>query len=254
MTGKGIPACSSRKKVAVLVAGAGSDVFLLDIPSASLKPFGLYMARLGGELHASPEEVVTEITMVNKELAFRELSWLPESMLPAVAQIVASDAPDMVVGAHDRPVQVRLPSSAPIREAIAAPYPQQPSTEMQPDPFALMYPKGPVATQYQTPAFDERNPPPPDPMTSQEAEAANGGKPPRKPRADKGVPRKQETVVGPGPIPAQTFAAPQAAPESFIWNQPTAPAPSFGMQAQPATPPTEMADMLSKAFGLRIGQ
>lgn len=304
MSGKGIPACSSRKKVAVLVAGAGSDVFLLDIPSASLKPFGGYMARIGGELHASPEEVVTEITMVNKELAFKEVMWLPQTMLEPVAQIVASDAPDMVVGAHDRPVQPRL-AAPQQRPAVEYQEPVKQSTEMQPDPFAKMYPAG-------TATFDERNPPAPDhsaqfidtrgyverelpdeavsssvnargavlanaprqfaqPLTSQQAEAVNSGQPApsRKPRSDKGTSRK-ETVVGPGPIPAQTFASPTppdphamgrqfgAAPAGgFIsGGQPTvtAPQPQFGMVAEPQAPSTDMTDMLSKAFGLRIGQ
>lgn len=238
MTGAKIPACNTRKKVAVMVAGAGDAVFLLDIPPGSLKSFGGYMSRLGGELHASPEEVITEVTMTSKELAFREVMWLPQEMLPMIAQVVASETPDMVVGAHDRPVQPRLAAPAP--QAQIAP---QPSTEMQPDPFKLMYPAGPVAQ------FDERSPPP---MTSNQAEAFHAPeeppKAPRKPRAPK------ETVVGPGPIPETTFIPPQAA-NGFVGQTvlTSPPAASFGMQMLPAAPPQDMAAMLSKAFGLKIG-
>ena len=272
MTGKGIPACAGRKKVAVLVAGAGNEVFLLDIPGGSTKAFGHYLAHLVNDLHAAPEGVVTKLTMINKELVFEDAMWVPEAMLPQITQIVNSGAPDLVVNEHDRPVQARLSGPAPQpRIGTFAPKPQQPSTEMQPNRgFDLMYPKGPVASQYQ---HDERNPPPPPepsfapPMTAQEAEAANSGKP-RKPRSDKGVPRKGETVIGAGPIPPQTFAAPPPAtnpPQQFI-GQPLQPSPqqqpfigqpllqpSFGMNREPQPAPEALDDAISRAFGLRVG-
>lgn len=284
MTGKGIPACQGRKKIALLVAGAGNDPYLLDIPGGSTKAFGLYIAHIGNELHAAPEGIVTTITMVNKELAFTDAMWVPENMMAGVKQIVEGEAVNLVVNEHDRRVQARL--TAPL-----TPHGQsqltQPSTEMQSDPFARMYPKGPQ--------HDERNPPPPDmtttlspeqaalvaaaaqqqqfdaPMTSQQAEAVNSGQPApaRKPRSDKGVSRKAETVVGPGPIPAQTFT-PQLNPNpqlntaasfggppngGFIGGHAAPTQPQFGMVAEPQAPTAALDAMLDKAFGgLKFGQ
>lgn len=294
MTGKGIPACQGRKKIALLVAGAGNDPYLLDIPGGSTKAFGLYIAHIGNELHAAPEGIVTTITMVNKELSFTDAMWVPENMMAGVQQIVHGEAVKQVVNEHDRPVQGRI--AAPKRDQIAhvpdiddpslyVDTPKsyaQPSTEMPPDPFARMYPQG-------TATFDERSPPhaatggwgPPEgftpnrdssapsqasiaypaPMTSQEAEAVNSGKAPRRTRSDKGVSRKQETVVGPGPIPPQTFAPPPQSQGGFI-QQGLAPAhennasvSSFGMVAEPQAPTAALDDMLAKAFGgLKFGQ
>lgn len=254
MTGAKIPACNTRKKVAVMVAGAGDAVFLLDIPPGSLKSFGGYMSRLGGELHASPEEVITEVTMTSKELAFREVMWLPQEMLPMIAQVVASEAPDMVVGAHDRPVQPRLAAPDPqARLAPMSPRPdpvqyQVPTVEMQSDPFAKMYPAGPVAQ------FDERSPPPGDQITWPNGQTTVVEAPVEPPKAPRKPRTPKETVIGPGPIPETTFIPPQAA-NGFVGQTvlTAPPAASFGMQTQPAVPPQDMAAMLSKAFGLKIG-
>lgn len=275
--GSKVPPCMTRKKVAVLVAGAGDTVFLLDIPPGSLKPFSQYMSKLGGELHASPEEVVTTLTMTNKQLGFETAAWLPESMLAAVAQVVASSAPDDVVGAHDRPLQVLLtaaPTSFPTNNPASFPHPSAPQpVDVIPEQFTDPRFAQAAADQARREAtvlggdqFAQQ------PMTSQEAEAHNSGKAPRKPRSDKGQPRK-DTVVGPGPIPAQTFAVPEPQPadpfarmfpqasqdernpppveHTFI--QSSVPSSQFGM-AQPAPAPSDMSDMLTKAFGLRIGK
>lgn len=279
MTGKGIPACQGRKKIALLVAGAGSDPYLLDIPGGSTKAFGLYIAHIGNELHAAPEGIVTTITMVNKELAFTDAMWVPENMMAGVKQIVEGEAVNLVVNEHDRPVQARLAAPTQPQAAQLAQLrtdmvdAQQSSTEMQSDPFTRMYPQGPVAAQY-----TEQNPPPTQfaaPLTSQQAEAVNSGQPApaaRKPRSDKGVSRKGETVVGPGPIPAHTFT-PQLNPNpqlnaaasfggppngGFIGQENSGlvqPSTQFGMVAEPQAPTAALDAMLTKAFGgLKFGQ
>lgn len=64
---------------------------------------------------------------------------------------------------------------------------------------------------------------------------------------------KDETVVGPGPIPSTTFAAPaQPAPPSsgFIGGGQSAQGFGVTMQAPPASSAIE--DMLSKAFQLPV--
>jgi hypothetical protein len=116
------------------------------------------------------------------------------------------------------------------------------------------------------------------PMTSQEAEAHNSGKPARKPRSDKGVPRKEPQLGTPeqaglgqpgvsadpfsrmypaAPVnernpPQQGFIQPTQTDQRAVGAMPEL-AAKFGMsQAAPA--PTDMSDLLTKAFGLRIGK
>lgn len=284
--GSKVPPCMTRKKVAVLVAGAGDTVFLLDIPPGSLKPFSQYMSKLGGELHASPEEVVTTLTMTNKQLGFETAAWLPESMLPAVAQVVASSAPDDVVGAHDRPHQAMPTHAQQWSDKIPLTPEQAAQWNANPHRRVFAPPVDTIPEQFTDPRFAQvaadqarREA---APMTAEQALAHNEGKPARKPRSDKGQPRK-ETVVGAGAIPTQTFTPPNSGgpltfgapsngqdgqpadqfarmypqapqdernppPQGFIQPNPT---PQFGM-AQPAPAPEDMTDLLTKAFGLRI--
>lgn len=285
--GSKVPPCMTRKKVAVLVAGAGDTVFLLDIPPGSLKPFSQYMSKLGGELHASPEEVVTTLTMTNKQLGFETAAWLPEGMLAGVAQVVASSAPDDVVGAHDRPHQARIaaPQNDPHAQQwgdtiklTSKPTPEQAAQWNANPPMRVFEPPVDVIPeQFTDPRFAQvaadQAAREAQPMTSQEAEAHNSGKAPRKPRSDKGQPRTSTGPIAPQttftkpvePAPADPFARmyPQAPqdernppPQGFIrpdqmdtGNR----AAQFGM-AQPAPAPSDMSDMLTKAFGLRIGK
>lgn len=274
--GSKVPACAHRKKIAVLVAGAGGTVFLLDVPPASLKSFGKYMARLGGELHTDPCDVVTTLKMENKTLVFEDSMWLPQDLTAQIHAIVESGEGDRICGSEDRPHQMRL--AGPTRAEIArvmgpevstvaqepipetfAPQPeafQQPMTSHQAEAFHTPSAQAQVMEQFATGRFDKV-------MAPQEPPKE------RKPRA------KKETVVGPGPIPAKTFGmnpspnlnpaasfggqqtfderSPPPAGGSFMQGQPQQ-APQFGMQAAPAAPPQDMADMLSKAFGLRIGK
>lgn len=235
-TGSKVPACQHRKKVALLVAGAGADPFLLDIPPASLKPWGKYMYRLGSELHCSPSDVVTLIKFENKQLVFEDVLWVPENMIAGVVALVESGETDRLVGADDRPYDFRQLPAPERRDTIG----------YAPNPYPA--------------------------MTSHQAEAALSGQEPpkeRKPRQPR-QPR-QETVVGPGPIPPTTFTQPTTAtvPATFGFDErnppppnggfinqsaPTQQPPQFGM-APPdaAAPPSNLGSMLDAAFALRTG-
>jgi hypothetical protein len=270
------PECSDRKKTAVLVAGAGDTVFLLDIPPASLKPFRKYMAYLGGEVKHDPEHVLTTLTMVDRVLQFSAAGYVPDELKPKIDQIVASPAPDDVVNEHDRPHQAALAGPAPNlpghQHAIERQFAAQPLPVAAPEPVDMI-PETFTDPRFAAAAADQAAREA-KPMTSQEAEAHNSGKPARKPRSDKGVPRKEPQLgtpeqagLGQPGVSADPFARmyPQAPtdernppPQEFI-HRDLNPAPQlnsaaqFGM-AQAGPPPADMSNMLTKAFGLRIGK
>ena len=234
MTGKGIPACQSRKKAAVMVAGAGEDVFLLDIPPGSLKSFGRYMERIGVELHANPQDVITQISMDNgKELQFEDIAWVPEALIPTVNKVIEGDEPDLVVNAHDRPIQPRIAVST-------AGLAQQATIEAQREP-----------------SWNDAAPPK-QPMTATEARERTlpGFAPPNgadKPKATRGRPRTPQQPPAPPAAAAANFAQPQAQTfvqpqaQQFIQPQQQQPA-NFGLQ-QPQPASAQLNDMLAKAFG-----
>jgi hypothetical protein len=274
------PECSDRKKTAVLVAGAGDTVFLLDIPPASLKPFRKYMAYLGGEVKHDPEHVLTTLTMVDRVLQFSAAGYVPDELKPKIDQIVASPAPDDVVNEHDRPHQAALAGPAPNlpghQHAIERQFAAQPLPVAAPEPVDMI-PETFTDPRFAAAAADQAAREA-KPMTSQEAEAHNSGKPARKPRSDKGVPRKEPQLGTPeqaglgqpgvsadpfsrmypaAPVnernpPQQGFIQPTQTDQRAVGAMPEL-AAKFGMsQAAPA--PTDMSDLLTKAFGLRIGK
>jgi len=298
------PVCSDRKKTAVMVSGAGNSVFLLDIPPASLKPFKKYMAYLGGEVHAEPEEVITTLTMENRVLKFECAGHVPDGLKSGIKAIVDNPATDDVVNEHDRPHQLSLGAPTPAKAAPAldkaAQLGQQWEAAPRPAQFKITEPVSsvhidraiPASTfdnidvipeQFTDPRFahaaaDQAAREAAKPMTAEQALAHNESKPARKPRSDKGVPRKtdqDQLTSGLSPtgnaIPAQAFAPePQPAdpfarmypkvdernppPPNGGFIQPESKA-QFGMVEKPAPIPDDLhAAMLDKAFGLRIGK
>lgn len=248
--GNKVPACSSNKKIAVLVAGAGDTVYLLSVPPGSLKVLRQYMAHLQGQA-VSPDEIVTRVTMESKQLKFDPVDFIPEAAVSLVRRIVESDEPDIVVGAKDKPV---VPAALPAPTFAAAP-------QIAPAPAFAAEPPAPVAPPvvHETAAERELRELKAKlaAMEAQPAPASEPAKPARKPRAA----RDNETVVGAGPIPAATFAAPATAPAEpaggFIGGPaPAAPAsaaPAFGVAPSPQAAPSAIEAMLAKAFGTKIG-
>ena len=265
--GSKIPACSTVKKVAVLVAGAGETVFLLQIPPGSLKPWRGFLAHLD-TLGAAIDEVIVRLSMTDKTLAFEPVDFLPQAVYEFAQKIMAGPEPDAVVGVKDKAREGFLPGPA-----------AQPAlgfvTQTQADANTartLSMPAQPLFTQQ--PAVEVESPAEREAREFAEFKAAKaaqaGGAPSgfAAPTAGGfGVPpattvaasppepakrtraRKGETVVGPGPIAAGTFAAPQAG--GFIGGgspPPSTPA-GFGM-APPANAAQGVADAIAKAFNL----
>ena len=192
--GNKVPWCSQSKKLAVLVAGAGDTVFMLAVPPKSMsETYKPYMAHLANE-HTEPYQIVTHLTFEDKVLHFAALDWVPEGLLDGVVKIVDSEEPDVVVGAKDKAIQgtTALPkpeapmarSDVPITEGARAPAPQ----------FL-------TAAQAETVTKTNRERELEEELAKMKAmQVAETPK--------RGRPRREETVVGPGAIPAQTFQRP----------------------------------------------
>lgn len=199
MTGKPIPACSTRKKLAVLVGGH-DGMFLLVVPPDSLGSLKQYMSALA-KMPASPEELVTRIKMENKQLVFEAVDWVPESFMAYIAEKIESDDAASIVNRHD---EARDPAEFKALGAPTAAVAQIPPPQPQPAAFP---PSG--------------APPAPRPR----------GRPPKNapqtaPAAPQPAFQAPQTV-----IPPQPAAPPMQAPPGFGFGMQTAPqAPDPGVQ------------------------
>ena len=256
--GSKIPACSTIKKVAVLVAGAGETVFLLSIPPASLKPWRGFLAHLD-TLGASVEEVAIRLSLNDKTLGFDPVDFLPEAVYQFAQKVIASPEPDAVCGVKDKPREGLLaaPAAQPALGFSPAPAPAaQPALGFGSAPA----PAAPVETPEQreqrefnewkasksgAPGFVVRTDD--DPLRLQNTPAPE----PAPAKRTRGPNKPKETVVGPGPIPAGTFSKPQAAPGGFIGGNTPTPA-GFGM-APPSAPGDDIQNALDKAFNMPLG-
>ena len=196
MTGKPIPACSTRKKLAVLVGGQ-DGMFLLVVPPDSLGSLKQYMSSLA-KMPASPEELITRVKMENKQLVFEAVDWVPENFMGYIAEKIDSDDAASIVNRHD---EARDPAEF---KALTAPG------------FA-------VATQ---PAPREQQAPaqlaPPRP-----AEAPRRGRPPKVASAPPSFAPPSVAAVVPPQTPAPA-SQPMQAPPGFGFGmqaQPQAPDP-----------------------------
>ncbi len=118
--GNKVPWCQARKKVAVLVAGAGETVYLLSVPPKSHKDAGdgkgmtlqPYQKFLDGQHPPAPVQcVITRLKIVDKMLRFECVGWVPESSMPFIRETVDGDMPANVVNAFDTPI-LSLPAPA----------------------------------------------------------------------------------------------------------------------------------------------
>lgn len=247
--GTKVPACNQHKKIAVIVAGGGATVYLLSIPPASLKPWRGYVTHLGSQ-NASPDEIVTRVSMADKTLKFEPVDFIPEAVVAMVRQVMGSEEPDLVTGNMDRPRTVALPAREVGKSPLlAAPYGREitdrPEDRQVTSP--IQYAADPASPSFGPTQFGTG----PKTPTAMEYEAeiarlkalAQQGPVTRKPRVAK------ETVVGAGPIPAATFGQ---AGGAFISQPPVAPQTNGAFGIQHAPPPDEAVnDMLAMAFGVR---
>lgn len=240
MSGAAIKACRDEKKLAVLIPGQGSMVYLLTITPGSAKNCSQYTARvLGGG--ADLWQVVTQLSFapgVNGVLTFEPLTFVNEEQARLIESEEVTSKFDFVTGKLDRPRQAQL--SGPLtpmglldqaakqdrvaaieqarRGEAAAHAQQQVAVAAAPAPAAQ-----PTLEQLQAE------------IARLNAAQTNGAAPPAK-RAP-GRPKKEETVVGPGPIPATVF--PQA--EKALHEAQFRPSPMFGAPGSAPAPAKEEA-------------
>ena len=267
--GSKIPACSTVKKVAVLVAGAGETVFLLSIPPGSLKPWRGFLAHLD-TLGASIDELAVRLSLNDKTLGFEPVDFLPEAAYQFAQKVIASPEPDVVCGVKDKPRDLALPapavtpalgfgaasagaaSFAPAPQPAPAPPPETPEQREAREFLEFRAAKaraGQMTVAAPVGAFGAG----PSPTPAQQSAPQSAAEPPAlRQRAPRGS-RKGETVVGPGPIPAGTFTPPQATPQpqGFIGGGTPTPA-GFGM-APPTAPGSDIQNALARAFNMPLG-
>ena len=195
--GNKVPWCSQSKKLAVLVAGAGDTVFMLAVPPKSMsETYKPYMAHLANE-HTEPYQIVTHLTIEDKVLHFAALDWVPEGLLDGVVKIVDSEEPDVVVGAKDKAIQGT--TALPKPEAMArsdVPSERAPAPQFLTAVQAEQVASRPIMEQ--AAAINKTNRERELEEELAKMKAMQVAETPKR-----GRPRKEETIVGPGPIPAQ---------------------------------------------------
>lgn len=243
-TGRGIPACSQYKKLAVVFADpdvAGDMVFLIRVPPNSIKPLRSYVQQIAKmQVQGRQLDTTDLITRIYFDvgpngnqlgtLGFRALDFIDPDTLEVVDKVLGEPASlDLLLGRNDRPRQMALtaPAAAP---AVALP-PQQ----FQPQPGG---PPGimPQGQQGWTgPAAFPPQQAPQQFMAPQQqapAQAAQpGGEPAAAPRKrGAGRPRKNAQQA-PQQAPQQATAPVMTSPPQ---QAPFQPPPPAQQQAQPA--------------------
>jgi hypothetical protein len=249
--GSKVQACATYKKIAVIVAGAGDTVFLLQIPPNSLKPWRNYIAHLQNLDGTEATEVITRVSMENKTLGFEPVDFLPENLLGYVDKVIGSDEPAIVCGERDRPRQGALPAPVTAETRQISQRPEAREEVSAPAKMAAAIATfGPATPARDTPDEGAAR------IKALEAQLAklSGGQgtvaaepaPTEPVRRRRAAARPNETVVGAGPVPAGAFLAP-GSPE-IAKSQPT-----FGVTAAPPPPPAGVQAALDKAFGFGAG-
>lgn len=247
MTGRGIPACQSGKKLAFIVPGDADEiVYMLKVPPASLKNLQKYVKTLAanaiGGRPAEPPDVITRLEFESQGvLKFSPVSLVDEDTFNRTEQVYATDAIAQVTGRDDIAIDPNRQLAAPVQtNALAGPAPQR----MAP----------PQAQHTQLPAQGQILPP------AQQAQQATvmgdipdflrnqGGatqalpetvKPPK-------TPKKPKASEAPAPIPDNTTAIP-----GFLQKTQDAPATAnFGMVQNAPAPSNDVNEALQKAFAL----
>ena len=125
LTGEGIPACSSKKKIAVIVPSHNSEqVWLISIPVMSFDNWKAYVLKLSRvSNNGKPTQVcdvITELFMEGKKLTFKESSWTPVELKQPILNIWKEGTAKEVVGANDTPIKGLLEAPKKV-EQIEAP-------------------------------------------------------------------------------------------------------------------------------------
>lgn len=272
-TNKGIPACSTKKKLAVIACNDPSQfVYNLTIPPASLKNITLLAQMLAkhtvtdaeGPRPVGPADVVTRVyfDQANQgELLFTPMGY-HEHLYPYIEELIEqayeSGVIDVVTGKNDQPYQGALP----------APQPQQ---QLAPPPQQFQQPPQMQAPPPPAPTFQ---PPPPTPMQPYAQPPAPATAPQGQFRAAAPAPQQfQQPAPQPAPAPApgrrggaragagrpKPGAAPQPMQQPSASNDPGVPgflqaanrAQPMQQAPQPMQQPVQQAPQ--PAFGMTNG-
>ena len=272
-TGKGIPACQQRIKLAVLVVSVdarnttvtpiANGPYRLEVPPASLTRFKNYCKVISSHADTDLFDIVTRVTFDPKQVGtfvFRPLAAVPDEV-KAVFYGWPVGTTDTYVGRDDEPYTGEIDPEAlmpPSRGQIAAPAePIRPLTPA-PQPQGQRvgdYPFLPIQKQAasQPVAQPTEFKMPVQPATV-EAPAKRG-----RPAGARNKPKE----AAPAPTSAPFLPAPAAKEEdempAFLQRplpaQPAAPAPapapSFGMQSSAPVPNADLMATLDRAMGLK---
>lgn len=264
--GKGVPACSSKQKIALLIPGF-QTLFLLAVPPNSHGPLREYTEKCKGN-GINMANLITRISFVPNvqgTLQFAPVTYIDEPTAQLRQAAYTEKKTDALVGRNDvpRPVgaiaapatQAQIAPPAQVQTAKPAfpgdmnPQVQQPAQQVQqPGPFAAIPAAGAAPANGQWP----QNPAPGAATTSPSDPA------PAQRRRRRTAAELAEANAGPGvgQVAQQPAAAPQApfphpgqaAAQTITPGQPgNTAAGSFGI-AQPAAANPELAGMLDDFF------
>jgi hypothetical protein len=251
MTGRGVPACQSGKKIAFIVPGDADDiVYMLKVPPASLKNLQKYVKTLAanaiGGRPAEPPDVITRLEFESQGvLKFNGVALVDEDTFNRSEQVYATDAIAQVTGRDDVAIDPSRRLAAPVQTngALAGPQPTRmaPPQEVRPqDPFGATTAAAPQTTTAL----------PFSPGTAATAAQQVLQESPKPPKATK----KTKAADAPAPTAEDGLAIPgflRRTQESTVTTQPAAAAAAnFGMVSNAPAPSNDVNDALAKAFAL----
>jgi hypothetical protein len=131
LSGRGIPACQSGKKLAFIVPGDADEiVYMLKVPPASLKNLQKYVKTLAansiGSRPAEPPDVITRLEFESQGvLKFSPTTLVDEDTYNRTEQVYASDVIRQVTGRDDTAIDPSRQLAAPVQTngALAGPQP-----------------------------------------------------------------------------------------------------------------------------------
>ncbi len=263
VSGKGIPACSQNKKLAIVMADNPDMPFLLRIPPNSLKHLSAYVktiaAQSAGDRAVEVSDIVTRISFdpqVQGTLNFSAIGWVDEKAVAAMDKIWETKAADDLVGLNDQPYQGPIALSAPGATRV-------PQGQLPPPPADPMIqlavntaPRVPSAPPAQTvPSVPQASAPP----TAAAASPRGRGRPKKdaaaqpafmqhlEEGANESMPTEIHTTVRNGPPPAHQAAAPvQDGIPAFLRRD------QAGAVANPPAPSEELSRKLEEAMRLPV--
>jgi hypothetical protein len=252
MTGRGIPACQSGKKVAFIVPGDADEiVYFLKVPPASLKNLQKYVKTLAantiGGRAAEPPDVITRLEFESQGvLKFSPVSLVDEDTFNRTEQVYATDAIAQVTGRDDVAIDPSRQLAAPVQTngALAGPQPQR-MAPPAPGPAPLNLPgQGQVIPPAQQAQQAANTGDIPDFLRNQQQAAQTAQQVLQEPAKPKGT--RKKAVEAAAPIPDNTTAVP-----GFLQRtQEAPPTANFGMVNNAPPPSNDVNEALQKAFAL----